>query len=807
MQRVLVLVASMAATLVLAASATAHPEHLGPATNVFGLDPGMTPFGFTANKQQHPEEGGHLPPVQRNVELVGKLDLFPEDEQPGRIADVASFGNYAYLGAFAAPNCEDPGVYVVDMSDPSAPREVDFIPTSDPSSFPGEGIQVLNMNTEFFQGPLLIYNNETCAPHGGAVLGPDPRLGLAGPGGATLVDVRDPLNWRKLADHVGDMDPPPPGGLAFGLPHNSHSAFAWQQGEKAYMVTVDNGEGGVSDIDIHDITNPSAPEEVVETGMADWPQAAETPAPNGNNAFLHDMVVKQVGDRYLMLASYWDGGYVVLDVTNLPEKPTFLGHTDFGAVEPFAGEMGLAKDWTPEGNAHQGEFNYDNTMFLGADEDFDAKRVTGKITSGQYADTSFSASNGNATPPVDDENPIVGGTRYVGNGCSAVPPATADRKTALAERGPGNTCPFAVKVQAVKAAGYTSLIVFNDKAATPNCEAIPNPLAVGDIPMVAVARSTGLKLMNMTFGDPCTTDSPPAGQVTPLGEGVHMTAFYDGWGYMHLYDAQTMETLDHWALPESLDAEAAEGKGDLSIHEVAMDPNRNRAYVSHYAGGFRVFDFSREGGIEEVGAFIAEGGSNLWGVEIHPPTAADENPLVLASDRDSGLWLFRYSPPETTGGSDGGSAAPGGDAQGSDAPGGDAPGGDGAGGNGGEPGAAPPAAARPGDTTTQANRRARKAHGARLAVRKRVRRGRIVVRLACPQAEANGCAGRVVLRARGRAVAQRRYRLKAGATRVIRLRLADAQAERRLARGRAVRVTVVAKDGEGPKTRRRARVR
>ena len=771
MRRIAILPVLLVVVLGIAAPAGAHPEH-------WQADPFATPFSpFTANKQQHQEADGHLPPVQRNVDLVGKLDLFPEEEQPGRIADVASFGNYAYLGAFAAPNCEDPGVYVVDMSDRAAPREVDFIPTSDPSSFPGEGIQVLDMKTEFFEGPLLVYNNESCAPHGGAVLGPDPRLGLGGPGGATLVDVRDPENWAKLADHVGDMDPPPPGGLPFGFPHNTHSAFAWQQGDNAYLVTVDNGEGGISDIDIHDITNPRAPVMIAETGMADWPQAAETPTPNGNNAFIHDMVVKKVGDRYLMLASYWDGGYVVLDVTD-PANPSYMGDTDFGAVEPFAGDMGLTTDWTPEGNAHQAEFNHDNTMFIGADEDFDAKRVTGKITTGQYANTSFSAVNGNATPPVDDENPIAGGTRYIGSGCDAVPPATADRTVALAERGPGH-CPFAAKVQAAQAAGYEAVIVFNDKAATPNCEAVPNPLAVGEIPMVAVARSTGLKLMNMTFGDPCTTDSPTAGQATPLGEGMHMTAFYDGWGYMHLYDAKTMEALDHWALPESLKAENAEGKGDLSVHEVAMDPSRNRAYVSHYSGGFRVFDFSRENGIQEVGAYIDKGGNNFWGVEIHPD--GNENPLVLASDRDSGLYLFRYRPP--TAASDLGGAPTD---------------------NGGSTQTAERTDAGTGapDTTpAQASPRGVRFVGKR---RYRVRRGRVAVRLVCPRAEKDGCQGVLRMQRRGRLVAKRRYSLKAGETRAVRLRIGGTRVARLVRNGRRVRVRLVAKDREGPKARRRA---
>ena len=606
-------------------------------------DDAMTPLLKSIRHHQHGHVDGHLPAVQRNVELVGKLDLFGENEQEGRIADVAAFGNYAYLGAFASPNCENPGVYVVDISNPTAPREADFIPTSDPSSFVGEGVQVLNMNTAFFQGPVLIYNNETCLPFGNPVLGDDPRLGLGGPGGATLVDVRDPENWTKLADHVGDNDPPPPGGLPFGTPHNSHSAFGWQQGDKAYMVVVDNGEGGTTDLDIFDITNPRAPVLIVETGMDDWPQVTEDPPPNGNNAFVHDMIVKKVGDRYLMLASYWDGGYVVLDVTNLPEKPTYVGDTDFGAVEPFAGQLGLPANWTPEGNGHQAEFNYDNTMFIGADEDFDPKRLVGKITTGPFANSGFTATQGSDTPQVDEDNPLVGGTKFVGSACGAAPPPSTDRQIALIDR--SGTCTFTGKLTTVRAAGYKAGIVFNDQTTdAPNCDAQVNMLAVGDIPFLFVGRADGLRLMGVDPGaNSCDVATPAVDPANDRGEGVQVDAFFDGWGYMHLYDAQTMQVLDHWALPESLDPTKASGSGDLSVHEVAMDPTRNRAYVSHYSGGFRVFDFSRRRGIQEVGAYIAEGGSNMWGVEVHQQ-AGSTTPLVLASDRDSGLWIFRYAP-------------------------------------------------------------------------------------------------------------------------------------------------------------------
>jgi PA domain len=598
-------------------------------------DGGISPIQAFSKGYQHGGAGGHLPPVQRNVELVGKLDLFQDEEQPGRIADVSSFGNYAYLGAFASPNCEGGGVYVIDISNPRNPQEVDFVPTGDPTSFVGEGVQILNMNTAFFQGPVLIYNNETCAPFGGPVLGDDPRLGLAGPGGATLVDVRDPENWSKLADHVGDNDPPPPGALPSGFPHNSHSAFGWQQGDKAYMVVVDNGEFGTTDIDIFDITNPRAPVMIAETGMEDFPEIQEDPPPNGNNAFLHDMVVKKVGDRYLLLASYWDGGYLILDVTNLPEV-RFLRDTDFGPVEPFSAQLGLAAGVTPEGNAHQAEFNHDNSMFIGTDEDFGPFRFLGTITSGTFQGHTFTGTEGNATPPIDREEGLAGPSQFIGQGCGAGTPAPSPNHIALMERG---TCTFSIKVQTADALGYKAAVIFNDSTTdAPNCDAQLFMLAVGDIPSLFVGRSTALKLLNADPGaNSCDTPTPPPG----AGESFDMEAHFDGWGYLHLYDANTMQAIDHYAIPESLDESKADGFGDLSVHEVAMDPVRNRGYISYYSGGFRILDFDARRGIREVGAYIAEGGNNFWGVEVHPQQGSTE-PLVLASDRDSGLWIFRF---------------------------------------------------------------------------------------------------------------------------------------------------------------------
>ena len=64
------------------------------------------------------------------------------------------------------------------------------------------------------------------------------------------------------------------------------------------------------------------------------------------------------------------------------------------------------------------------------------------------------------------------------------------------------------------------------------------------------------------------------------------------------------------------------------------------AYFSWYAGGFRVASYDATG-IQEVGHFIDEGGNNFWGIEVYK---RHHKTYILASDRDFGLYVFRYTP-------------------------------------------------------------------------------------------------------------------------------------------------------------------
>ena len=109
---------------------------------------------------------------------------------------------------------------------------------------------------------------------------------------------------------------------------------------------------------------------------------------------------------------------------------------------------------------------------------------------------------------------------------------------------------------------------------------------------------------------------------------------------MHLYDRLTAREIDTYAIAEAQRRRYARDFGDLTVHEVATDPDRaDLGYLSYYAGGLRVIRFG-ERGIREVGRYISRGGNNFWGVQVH--RHPNGRKYVLASDRDYGLYVFRW---------------------------------------------------------------------------------------------------------------------------------------------------------------------
>ena len=103
-----------------------------------------------------------------------------------------------------------------------------------------------------------------------------------------------------------------------------------------------------------------------------------------------------------------------------------------------------------------------------------------------------------------------------------------------------------------------------------------------------------------------------------------------------------MTELDTYAIPEAYNPAFATGFGDLSGHEVATSPTDSRLmYFSYYSGGFRVARITADEKLQEVGHYIDTGGNNFWGVQVFQNAGQE---YVAASDRDLGLYIFKYNP-------------------------------------------------------------------------------------------------------------------------------------------------------------------
>jgi hypothetical protein len=573
----------------------------------------------THHHHQHGGDHGHLPATSSNVQLVSKLAL--KNVEPDKIADVGVFNGYAYLAAWGGASCRYNGVHVVDIRNPAAPREAAFIQAKEGSA-PGEGIQALHIDTASFAGDILVSNNEKCKE-------------TAGFGGLNIYDVSNPEHPTALAEGFGDETV---AGQGKKPANEIHSIFAWDAGAKAYAVIVDNEEG--RDVDIVDISDPKRPALIAEYDLdQQFPQIVQATPTNLVEIFHHDVVVKEINGRQIMLVSYWDAGYVKLDVTD-PRNATYIGDSDFTNPDPELLEQADLSE-APEGNAHQAEFTRDNKFVIAADEDFSPAGVDGTTNDAG----TFTAHSGDLTPDIPSGTTLTGLTRYVGRACPGDPavPAAAGATIAVVSRG---LCTFTEKIAAIEAAGgYAAAIVVN-REGSDGC-GVFGMAVEGGIPALSVERKVGFELFDKTGFDlaACLAGT---GQLIPgvalgeTGDEVSLRSFFDGWGYVHLFSNNNgkLKELDTFAIPEAMNPAFADGFGDLSVHEVAVSPTRDDlAYFSYYAGGFRVLKIVRNE-LVEVGRFIDQGGNDFWGVQVFSHQGQE---YVAASDMDHGLYIFRYT--------------------------------------------------------------------------------------------------------------------------------------------------------------------
>jgi hypothetical protein len=461
---------TVAAVTAIGGAAVAHPE---PET-----DGGLHVSDAPRDAHQHGDSAGHLPPSSTdNIDVVSKLKL--KNVVPEKIADVGFHEGFAYLAAWGARTCKYNGVHVVNAKDVNNPREVAFIQSKE-GSYPGEGIQALSVDTRHFDGDLLVSNNEKCDDN-------------AGFGGMNIYDVTRPRHPVPLAVGVGDETV---NGQGKKAANETHSVFAWDAGNRAYAVMVDNEEG--MDVDIVDITNPKKAFLTAEYDLDErFPQILQAAPSNLTEVFLHDMVVKQIGQRQVMLLSYWDAGYVKVDMTDVHD-PKYLADTDFTNPDPEAAESGYIVP--PEGNGHQAEFTKNNRYVVGADEDFAPFALLAKnVTDG----TDIDASQGSDTKKLAPGETITGKSVFAGRACIGDPapqPAGAGVQIAVVERG---LCTFTEKVTNVtNAGGYEAVLIFN-RTASDACNSTLGMSVAGSIPTFGVApRGQGYAIFDTPYDSP-----------------------------------------------------------------------------------------------------------------------------------------------------------------------------------------------------------------------------------------------------------------------------------------------------------------
>jgi hypothetical protein len=647
--------AAFAAAMVLGPTASAHHNTVEEGTG----------FARVAGDghAQHGPSTGHLPGSSENVDLVGKLKLTNFE---GDISDVSALQTsdgrwFAYLGDWGA-KCETGGVHVVDFTDPANPVRAGFL-NSGGFGYVTEGVHALHLDTAAFEGDLLVISNEWCRTSG------NPRNM---PGGITLWDITEPTEPKQLVRAFGDVD------LFGNRANEAHSAIAWDVGEEAYVAAIDNNEP-FDDVDIFEITDPRNPVKVSETGLFDLSR----PAPNtrwpgaefeafGQEPLAHDFDVLQKPDgTWHLMVSYWDAGWVDLDVTD-PANPTFVEDSTYAACDQVIAEE-TGQCLQPEGNAHQGEWNAAGNLFIGTDEDFGPTRARCSIGAVIIGCTEFGWTD---LVPLADRDPanFTGEPVFGGSGCAedVDGDGTSDRTEVVnnlsrADTGADavafvrGTCFFSDKVQTGIEAGYDMVIVINSHGASANGQ-IPNAFFAGGqgsaiTPDVASAIMIGHANGHELFNDP--PEFSEEGDIEFGAMGNTLTAeggILDGWGYVRLLDSNPaggFTEIDQLTIPETIDPAFNQGFGDLTVHEVEVprgDPNEGGpapddgklAYFSWYSGGFRVASFDATG-IEEVGHYIDPKGNNFWGVALAEDQIGDR--IVLGSDRDFGLFIFRYTGP------------------------------------------------------------------------------------------------------------------------------------------------------------------
>ena len=577
---------------------------------------GGNPAGSTAT-------GGNA----KNLSLVGSLQLAPAGVAAH--GDVAGWKNLAFIGKWRGA-CPGTGVDIIDISRPSNP--VKIADTRDYADTSMEDMQVMSIDGR----DILAIGLQDCGGNG-----------VEGTVGLELYDITNPRSPEFLTLFNGeDFADRFPADMAGGEHHHGHvheldltetpdgRVLALLSSPDLEAITARAAplfDDGVGDTLIVDITDPRNPFLAGDWGVLQEPLLGLNTwfdAQRGGDARTLDHSVRANANGTRAYVSYWDAGFVILDITD-PSDPVFLGRAAYGPGD--------------EGNAHSVDEARGGNLLVAADEDFSPFEF--QFTSSAFAGTR-EAFEGTFTPPIVNlpGHEMAGEVVHVGRGCPAdatlglpvADPYLADPagKIALIERG---VCRFDNKVARAQQAGAIGAIVYNNAA---NGEVAflmggENPVLQGSpdvigttvtIPSISVVRSTGLALVNGT---------PP---VT-----VRAAAVFNGWGYLRFFDISNPASpvqLATYATPNT-NNEAVATTGTWSVHNPEV--RGNTLYASWYSDGVRVLDISKPSAPREIASWTGAGAPagappvNVWSVVPH-------GDLLLVGDRDFGLYVLKQKP-------------------------------------------------------------------------------------------------------------------------------------------------------------------
>ncbi len=300
-------------------------------------------------------KGGSKAGSALNMEVVGHNNLGIR----GFNADVWKYKNYAYVGhwGFAdwatgndrfCPSPPESGVAVLDVSDPANPTRVATL--QNPVGTSAEDVVVYTAQYGPLKGrDIAAAGIQWC---GGGRHDPDAIHGLM------LWDVTTATEPKPLGFYnsgcctrgVHEFEIESRADLGRTFAYATVPAGSYADPENANGLRDAAGKG---DFRLIDITDPENPFEVStwKVQQAGGPFAAQGCDPDGN----YGHGAEPSDDGKLVFLSYWDSGYIRLDLTD-PANPKYTGRAAYPA--------------NADGDAHSSQYDEENQRLFTADEDF-----------------------------------------------------------------------------------------------------------------------------------------------------------------------------------------------------------------------------------------------------------------------------------------------------------------------------------------------------------------------------------------------------------------------------------------------------